>query len=71
MTLVRIELLRNLENPVKSHVERTRMPYYVIVGKNIEIASFHIFDSRPRHSRMSSNLSARCSGPADSIVSLG
>ena len=51
MTLVGIELLRSLENPIKSHAKRTRMPYYVIVGKNIEIASFHIFDSRPRHKK--------------------
>ena len=49
MTLVGIELLRSLENPVKSHVERTRTPFYVIVSKNIEIFDFHIFDSRPRH----------------------
>ena len=49
MTLIGIELSRSLENPVKSHVERVRTPFYVIVGKNIEIASFHIFDSRPRH----------------------
>ena len=56
MTLVGIELLRSLENPVKSHVERTRMPFYVIVGKNNEIASFHIFDSRPRHIKNASNL---------------
>ena len=27
------------------------MPFYVIVGKNNEIASFHIFDSRPRHNK--------------------
>lgn len=52
MTLIGIELLRSLENPVKSHVERARTPFYVIVGKNIEIASFHIFDSRPRHLEM-------------------
>lgn len=52
MTLIGIELLRSLENPVKSHVERARTPFYVIVGKNIEIASFHIFDSRPRHNKI-------------------
>ena len=50
MTLVGIEPLEDLENPVKSCVEHTRTPFYVIVGKNIEIASFHIFDSRPGRS---------------------
>ena len=51
MTLVGIELLISLENPVKSHEERTRTPFYMIVGKNVEIASFHIFDSRPEHKK--------------------
>ena len=50
MTLVEIELLRSLENPIKSHAKRTRTPFYVIVGKNNEIASSHIFDSRIVHS---------------------
>lgn len=51
MTLVGIEPLEDLENPVKSCVERTKTPFYVIMGENNEIASFHIFDSRPRHKK--------------------